>query len=169
VALDWQLSSPCAIGPVVGETCLLEIVRLENLEDVRPDLIGIIAKCDHSLPLLRPCPLFDCSPELFRRDPPSLKSPKASCLCDGEYGFDGWNEDFVGLAEVGGVGYDDTDACFEDLPNAGDFEVELDLLTDDVKCVPGPVSSLGSGAFKGSRRYLAAQCLSSRDSIWIVA
>lgn len=28
--------------------------------------------------------------------------------------------------------------------------------SEELKCVPGPVSSLGSGAVKGSRRYLAA-------------
>ena len=89
---------------MVGETCLLGIVRLKNLEQIRLDLAGINTKYDYLLPLLRPSPLFDCSPELFRRDPPSLKSPNASCLCDGEYGFDGWKEDLVGLAEVGGVG-----------------------------------------------------------------
>lgn len=85
-----------------------------------------------------------------------MSSPNASCLCEGEYGFDGWNEDLVGLADVGGVGYVVTEGCFEDLSKAGDFEVELDLFTEDLKCVPGPVSSLGSGAFKGSSRYLVA-------------
>jgi hypothetical protein len=83
-------------------------------------------------------------------------APNAACLWeeeeDDEYGLDGWNEDLVGLAEVGGVGYDDTEGVFAVLEVAGSLEVGVGR----VKWLPGPVSSLGSGAVKGSRRYLEA-------------
>ncbi len=38
--------------------------------------------------------------------------------------MDGWKEALVGLAEVGGVGYDETEGVFELLVNAGSLEVE---------------------------------------------
>ena len=37
---------------------------------------------------------------------------------------------------------------------AGPLDVDEGRETEDVKCVPGPVSWEGSGAVKGSRRYL---------------
>jgi hypothetical protein len=56
-------------------------------------------------------------------------------------------------------------AVFEDVETVDDFEsvswtfeVAKPLVTEGslVKCAPGPVSSLGSGAFNGSRRYFCA-------------
>jgi hypothetical protein len=42
---------------------------------------------------------------IFRRlGPAGGYAPKAVCLWLGEYGLDGWKEDCVGLAELGGVG-----------------------------------------------------------------
>jgi hypothetical protein len=58
----------------------------------------------------------------------------------------------VGLAEVGGVGYAETEGVFELLVTAGPLEVD----GARVKWLPGPVSWLGSGAVKGSERYLEA-------------
>lgn len=78
------------------------------------------------------------SPELLRLDPDLGYSPKAACLCeeeDEEYGFVGWNEDVVGLAEVGGVGYPD-DEFLKELATAGPLEVD----GARVKWLPGPVS-----------------------------
>ncbi len=71
---------------------------------------------------------------------------------DEEYGLGGWNEDLVGLAEVGGVGYAD------DIGLGAALEVACPLEVDGarVNWLPGPVSWLGSGAVEGSRRYLEA-------------
>jgi hypothetical protein len=76
--------------------------------------------------LLRPCPELGYA-------------PKAACLwdeVDAEYGFDGWNEDLVGLAEVGGVGYAFLEGDFELLVTAGPLEVNGARM----KWLPGPVS-----------------------------
>lgn len=64
--------------------------------------------------------------------------------------------DLVGLAELGGVGYVVDDGVREwradDVVTEGPFDVDGTLAcTEDI-----PVSSLGSGSFNGSRRYLAA-------------
>jgi hypothetical protein len=50
--------------------------------------------------------------------------------------LDGWKEDLVGLAEVGGVGYEDTEADLELLMTAGPLEVDGARM----KWLPGPVS-----------------------------
>lgn len=49
-----------------------------------------------------------------------------------------------------------TDGPFSVVVMFGVFAVGLVLLNEEVKCAPGPVSWLGSGAFKGSSRYFAA-------------
>ena len=59
----------------------------------------------------------------------------------------GWNEDLVGLADVGGVGYTCEDGVLELVATAGCLEV------DAARVKP---SSLGSGAVKGSSMYLEA-------------
>jgi len=61
------------------------------------------------------------------------------------------------------VGYVDTAGDFEEVDADGPLDVNGALLTAVVKWLPGPVSSLGSGAVKGSRRYLVAwKCFSFR-------
>ena len=54
------------------------------------------------------------------------------------------------------MGYVDTAGDFEEVDADGPLDVNGALLTVVVKWLPGPVSSLGSGAVKGSRRYLVA-------------
>ena len=54
------------------------------------------------------------------------------------------------------MGYVDTAGDFEEVDADGPLNVYGALLTVVVKWLPGPVSSLGSGAVKGSRRYLVA-------------
>jgi hypothetical protein len=93
----------------------------------------------NELPLLRPVPFPTDSSVLFRLGPTLEYPPNAACLWeeeDEEYGLDGWKEALVGLAEVGGVGYDETEGVFELLVNAGPLEVEGAWL----KWLPGPVS-----------------------------
>jgi hypothetical protein len=65
----------------------------------------------------------------------------------------------VGLTEVGGVGYADVIGVFAVLEVAGPMEAD----GARVKWLPGPVSSLGPGAVKGSRRYLEACSTSVRN------
>jgi hypothetical protein len=81
----------------------------------------------NELPLLRPVPFPTGSSVLFRLVPALGYAPNAACLWeeeDEEYGLDGWKETLVGLAEVGGVGYDDTKGVFELFVIAGPLEVE---------------------------------------------
>lgn len=81
----------------------------------------------NELPLLRPV-LFPRGLSVsFRLGPALGYPPNAACLWEEEveeYGLDGWKEALVGLAEVGGVGYDDTEGVFELLEIAGPLEVE---------------------------------------------
>jgi hypothetical protein len=54
------------------------------------------------------------------------------------------------------VGYVDTAGDFEEVDADDPLDVNGALLTVVVKWLPGPVSSFGSGAVNGSRRYLVA-------------
>ena len=93
----------------------------------------------NELPLLRPLPFPTASSVLFRLGPALEYPPNAACLWEEEeeeYGLDGWKEALVGLAEVGGVGYDDTEGVLKLLIIAGPLEVEGAWL----KWLPGPVS-----------------------------
>jgi hypothetical protein len=66
------------------------------------------------------------------------------------------------------VGYVDTAGDFEEVDADGPLDVKGALLTVVVKWLPGPVSSFGSGAVRGSRRYLVAwECFSFRKQDYL--